>query len=49
MLDQQITDSFIVHEQELKAFDNWFVDTDPTAPWILFFHDALDQPDRKAV
>jgi tetratricopeptide (TPR) repeat protein len=47
MLDQQIADSFIGHEQELKAFDNWFANTDPTAPWILFFHDALDQPDRK--
>jgi len=47
MLDQQITDSFIGHEQELAAFERWFTNTDPAAPWILFFHDALDQPEKK--
>jgi tetratricopeptide (TPR) repeat protein len=41
MLDQQITESFIGHVQELAAFDHWFANIGSDTPWILFFHDAL--------
>ena len=47
MLDQQIAEKFIGHEQEVKQFERWLQETDLNAPWILFFHDATDIPAKK--
>lgn len=47
MFDTQINENFIGHEHELQQFKEWFADTDPTSPWILFFHDALKDPQQK--
>ena len=38
---------FIGHTSELDTFKRWLTNTDPNAPWILFFHDAFEQPEKK--
>ena len=47
MFETQSSENFIGHEQELELFKQWFVNTDPDAPWILFFYDALEDPQQK--
>lgn len=45
MLDQQTFNSFIGRTREIKIFEDWLAD--PTSPWILYFHDALADPEKK--
>jgi len=47
MLDKQIGNRFIGHEKEIQLFQSWLASTDPDAPWILFMHDALSEPEKK--
>jgi tetratricopeptide (TPR) repeat protein len=47
MEDTQIEQNFIGHEREIEIFKQWLTATDPDAPWILFFYDALDEPEQK--
>lgn len=45
MLDQQTTDDFIGRKREIDIFTSWL--GDPNAPWILYFHDALEEEKKK--
>ena len=36
---------FIGRTEEIGLFTNWLAD--PTAPWILYFHDALEEEEKK--
>lgn len=39
------TEKFVGREQEIKIFTEWL--TDACGPWLLFFHDALEDGERK--
>ncbi|SRR6266516_5014564 len=45
MLDEQIAEHFIGHTKELEIFERWLEHSD--GPWILFFHDATNVPEKK--
>lgn len=42
---QQIEQHFIGRTNELDIFTNWL--SDPTSPWILYFHDAAEKQEKK--
>jgi tetratricopeptide (TPR) repeat protein len=43
MEDGYPTSRFIGREQELTIFKDWMMNNDPEAPWILYFHDKLEE------
>jgi tetratricopeptide (TPR) repeat protein len=43
MEDGYPTSRFIGREQELAVFTDWLMNNDPEAPWILYFHDKLEE------
>lgn len=45
MQNLQTAERFIGRNNELKIFTQWL--TDPHAPHILYFHDALEEPEKK--
>ncbi len=45
MLFQYTTDNFIGRNTEIELFEQWL--NTETAPWILFFYDALDDEEKK--
>ncbi|HEU5230701.1 MAG TPA: tetratricopeptide repeat protein, partial [Ktedonobacteraceae bacterium] len=45
MYKQQHVDHFIGRTQEIDTFTHWLAD--PSAPWILYIHDALEEADKK--
>jgi len=47
MLDRQVAERFIGHENEIEQFERWLQEKNPNAPWILFLHDATDNPAKK--
>ncbi|MBV9228928.1 MAG: ATP-binding protein, partial [Chloroflexi bacterium] len=42
---QQIEQRFIGRARELKIFTDWL--NEPTSPWILYFHDAIEKQEKK--
>jgi tetratricopeptide (TPR) repeat protein len=46
-IQKEITEYFIGREKELAIFRAWLRNNAPEAPWILYFHDALEQPEKK--
>jgi len=45
MLNQQNSNEFIGRKREIGIYEDWLAD--PTSPWILYFHDALREQDKK--
>jgi tetratricopeptide (TPR) repeat protein len=45
MLFQQSTANFIGRNKEIELFEQWL--NNETAPWILYFYDALDEEEKK--
>ncbi len=45
MLFQDTADNFIGRQDEIALFKQWL--TTPTSPWILYFHDALEDEGKK--
>lgn len=45
MQDLQASEQFIGRNNELKIFTMWLADSD--APRILYFHDAIEEPEKK--
>jgi tetratricopeptide (TPR) repeat protein len=43
MVDDQVENSFIGHEEELKIFRDWLDSTGPQEPSILFFYDSSEE------
>jgi tetratricopeptide (TPR) repeat protein len=39
------SNNFIGREQEVQLFESWL--QDPTPPWILYFHDAAEEKEKK--
>ncbi len=46
MLKQEKLDRFIGREKELNLFKQWMLNRDQ-GPWILYIHDALEEPEKK--
>ena len=47
MLKQYGITNFIGRYTEIDIFKQWFTDTNPDAPKILYFHDALEAKEKK--
>jgi len=45
MQNSQVSEQFIGRNNELKIFTAWLAD--PHAPHILYFHDAVEEPEKK--
>src|SRR5215468_9124133 len=45
MLFQNTTDNFIGRTKEIELFEQWL--NTETAPWVLFFYDALEEEEKK--